>query len=46
MNALFSDPIAIGLLVFGLVLIVGHFGIKWQDKFENERVTKEQKHCS
>lgn len=46
MNALFSDPTALGMLIFGLVLIIGHFGIKWQDKIEKERAAKEQNHCS
>lgn len=35
MNA-FSDPFAIGVMIFGLAMIVGYFSMKWQDKRASE----------
>lgn len=42
MTELISDPNAMTLLIFGLVLIVGLLGMRMQDKFEKKRASNEQ----
>jgi hypothetical protein len=36
MNAL-SGPIVIGLMIFNIVMIVGYFSSRWQDKYKQDR---------
>lgn len=43
MNALITDPNAIFLLTVSLVLIVGRWAIRWQDKFEQQQQAKGHK---
>ena len=37
LRTLLGDPVAMGLLIAGIVVIVGYHGLRWQERIEKEK---------
>ncbi len=37
LQVLLNDPVAMGLLIAGILVIVGYHGLRWQERIEKQK---------